>query len=114
MTMADRSAAPDADCPSQESCPALDWHRQRLAELSRQAASESLTGLWNRAHFDRMLESEIDRSRRYRQPVSLILFDIDHFKRINDTYPIFNTPPNPSIEINALRQYFPPSGTTSA
>lgn len=77
---------PVEDCLSQENCPALAWHRQRLAELAQQAASDSLTGLWNRAHFDRMLDSELDRSRRYRQPVALILFDVDHFKRINDLH----------------------------
>jgi diguanylate cyclase (GGDEF)-like protein/hemerythrin-like metal-binding protein len=74
------------DCLSPGTCGALAWHRQRLAELERQVASDSLTGLWNRAHFDRLLEAELDRSRRYRQPVSLILFDIDHFKRVNDVY----------------------------
>lgn len=49
-------------------------------------ATDSLTGLWNRAHFDHLVDSELDRSQRYKQPVSLILFDIDHFKRANDHF----------------------------
>lgn len=71
-------------CLSPETCRALAWHRRQLAELERQVASDCLTGLWNRVHFDRLLEAELDRSRQYRQPVSLILFDIDYFKRVND------------------------------
>lgn len=47
---------------------------------------DPLTGLWNRKHFDQVLETEIDRSLRHRQPVSLILFDIDAFKLINDQF----------------------------
>ncbi|GIK25786.1 MAG: hypothetical protein BroJett006_20320 [Betaproteobacteria bacterium] len=74
------------DCLSPETCGALAWHRQQIAALERQVASDCLTGLWNRAHFDRLLEAELDRSRRYRQPISLILFDIDHFKRVNDVH----------------------------
>lgn len=58
----------------------------RVSELERQATTDSLTGTWNRAHYERVVETEIDRSNRYRQPVSLILFDVDHFKRINDSY----------------------------
>lgn len=49
-------------------------------------ATDYLTGLWNRAHFNHVVDSELDRSLRYRQPVSLILFDIDHFKRVNDRF----------------------------
>ncbi len=74
------------DCPCSDACDVLAWHRKRIAELEQQVASDCLTGLWNRAHFDRLLEAELDRSRRYRQPVSLILFDIDHFKRVNDAH----------------------------
>lgn len=77
---------PPGDCIAVETCAALAWHRQRLTELERRVATDALTGLWNRAHFERLLEAEIDRSRRYCQPVSLILFDIDHFKHVNDGY----------------------------
>lgn len=81
-------AAPDtaAACRFPETCGALAWQRRQLAELERQVASDALTGLWNRAHFERLLEAERERSLRYRQPVSLILFDIDHFKQANDRH----------------------------
>jgi len=48
--------------------------------------SDALTGLYNHRFFQEAMDREIDRSRRYKREFSLILFDIDHFKRINDTY----------------------------
>lgn len=60
-------------------------HRQVMA-LERLSATDFLTGAWNRAHLDRMIAAELDRSTRFKQPVSVVLFDIDHFKHINDTY----------------------------
>jgi diguanylate cyclase (GGDEF)-like protein/hemerythrin-like metal-binding protein len=64
----------------------LDELRARIAELERTSATDHLTGAWNRAHLDRLIESEVSRSMRFRQPLSLILFDIDHFKQVNDTH----------------------------
>jgi diguanylate cyclase (GGDEF)-like protein/hemerythrin-like metal-binding protein len=58
----------------------------RLAALEKLSATDHLTGAWNRAHFDSVVESELGRSVRFRQPLSLLLLDIDHFKRINDTF----------------------------
>lgn len=63
---------------------ALACLQSRVSDLERQATTDRLTGAWNRAHFERVVGVEIDRSNRYRQPVSLILLDVDHFKRIND------------------------------
>lgn len=60
--------------------------QSRVSELERQATTDRLTGTWNRAQYERVVEIEINRSNRYRQPVSLILFDVDHFKRINDGF----------------------------
>jgi diguanylate cyclase (GGDEF)-like protein/hemerythrin-like metal-binding protein len=59
---------------------------ERILELERTSSSDHLTGAWNRAHLDRTIESELSRSLRYQQPLSLILMDIDHFKRINDEH----------------------------
>jgi len=60
---------------------------QQLNELlARQATTDTLTGISNRLKFSDTLSAEIRRSRRYDLPLSLIMFDIDHFKRINDTY----------------------------
>lgn len=52
----------------------------------RDANTDSLTGLINRAGLDKILEDEIHRSHRYSYPLSAILIDIDHFKEVNDTY----------------------------
>ena len=55
-------------------------------ELRQQATHDSLTRLWNRAAICDLLQRELDRTRRSNMPLSIILADIDHFKRINDTY----------------------------
>lgn len=56
------------------------------AALRQQAETDRLTGIYNRRHFDVTLDYEIERIRRYGNPLSLILFDLDYFKRLNDTY----------------------------
>lgn len=55
-------------------------------ELETAAITDSLTGLHNRRHFDRMLAQECLRAERFGQPLALVLCDIDHFKKFNDTY----------------------------
>ncbi|MBI4685117.1 MAG: GGDEF domain-containing protein [Nitrospirae bacterium] len=55
-------------------------------ETQRLALTDSLTGLYNVRHFYDILNKEIARARRYNALFSLILFDIDDFKVINDTY----------------------------
>lgn len=55
-------------------------------ELSRKAIMDSLTGLYNRAYFQSALRKELALARRKQRPVSLVMIDIDHFKRVNDTY----------------------------
>jgi two-component system cell cycle response regulator len=60
---------------------------QRLLEwLSKRAQIDGLTGLWNRAYFDRRFPEEVARAARHAYPLSLAMIDIDHFKSINDTY----------------------------
>ncbi len=59
--------------------------RQRIAELEQLISNDRLTGAWNRAHFDKIIKMELSRSDRYRQPVTLIFLDIDHFKLLNDS-----------------------------
>jgi diguanylate cyclase (GGDEF)-like protein/hemerythrin-like metal-binding protein len=59
--------------------------RARLADLERAATTDKLTGAWNRRYLDQAIETEIARSRRHGQPLSAVLVDIDHFKRVNDT-----------------------------
>jgi|GEM_PF-964928 len=60
--------------------------QQRVVELEKISVTDRLTGAWNRAHFDHIISVELARSLRYRQPISLIFFDIDHFKQVNDTF----------------------------
>jgi len=59
--------------------------RQHL-EMSQLVHSDSLTGVHNRAFFDGQLGLEIERARRRESPLALVLADIDHFKRVNDTW----------------------------
>ena len=54
--------------------------------LVKLATTDPLTGLYNRRHFFDLAEMEIARSARYGHPLSCIMFDIDFFKRINDSY----------------------------
>lgn len=60
--------------------------RQALEQLDKLASTDHLTATWNRRHFEQTARDEIIRSRRYRQPLSLLFFDIDYFKRVNDQY----------------------------
>lgn len=61
----------------------IDRQREALTALSQ---TDGLTQLYNRRHFMERLEAELLRHRRYGFPVSLVLCDADHFKRVNDTY----------------------------
>jgi diguanylate cyclase (GGDEF)-like protein len=61
--------------------------RKRIEkQLHRLATTDPLTGVLNRRHFFALAEQEFDRSHRYDRHISIILFDVDHFKEINDTY----------------------------
>ncbi|HVJ92848.1 MAG TPA: GGDEF domain-containing protein [Labilithrix sp.] len=55
-------------------------------EIYRLMTMDALTQTHNRRYFNEALEREYQRSLRYRRALSLLLFDIDHFKKINDTY----------------------------
>ncbi len=55
-------------------------------ELERMATTDSLTGLANRGRFMMLAEAEIQRSRRYSRPLSILMVDADRFKNINDTH----------------------------
>ena len=54
--------------------------------LEEQSITDGLTGLRNRRFFDERLQEEFGRAQRYSDPVSLIMLDLDHFKRVNDRY----------------------------
>lgn len=58
---------------------------KRNLVLEQMAITDSLTELYNKGYILRRLESELIRSARYNEPISLIMIDIDYFKKINDT-----------------------------
>jgi diguanylate cyclase (GGDEF)-like protein len=57
-----------------------------MDESQRLATTDPLTGLMNRRAFLSMMKVEVERSQRYGLPLSLLLFDVDHFKAVNDTH----------------------------
>jgi len=66
---------------------ALAIHNARLYEREKHLAiTDDLTGIYNRRYALQLAEREIERARRYRRSLAMILADIDHFKRVNDTY----------------------------
>lgn len=54
--------------------------------LRKAAITDGLTGLYNHDHFNRVLDVEMGRSRRYGHPLAMMMMDMDYFKAINDTY----------------------------
>jgi diguanylate cyclase (GGDEF)-like protein len=57
-----------------------------LRLLAERAHVDGLTGMGNRAHFNKRWAEEVAASHRYRRPLSLAMIDADHFKRVNDTF----------------------------
>ena len=57
-----------------------------MAKLEDMATTDQLTGAFNRRKFDEIIEREVEGLRRYEQPLGLIIFDLDHFKRVNDQF----------------------------
>jgi two-component system cell cycle response regulator len=55
-------------------------------EIYRLTTIDGLTQIYNKRYYLETLEREISRAHRYRRELSMIMFDIDHFKKINDTY----------------------------
>ncbi len=67
----------------------LDLQHELLAAhkaLEIRATHDGLTGLWNHAAIIERLANELDRARRDAGRIGVILFDLDHFKQVNDTY----------------------------
>ncbi|WP_432742650.1 GGDEF domain-containing protein [Methylobacter sp. G7] len=60
--------------------------KSKLKIANTQALRDTLTGLPNRHAYNECLETELARWKRYHSPLSLIVWDIDHFKNINDSY----------------------------
>jgi len=79
-----------AECPVGEGgCDVLDEIaelQRKLGELSELVNTDPLTGLANFRHFIDVMGSEMERTRRTSLPTALVMLDLDHFKKINDTY----------------------------
>ena len=59
---------------------------KRLSTFEMESITDPLTGIYNRRYLERRLADEIARASRYGMPFSVLLIDIDHFKRVNDIY----------------------------
>jgi len=55
-------------------------------KLREMTFRDSLTGLYNHRYFQDLMDKELSRARRYKKPFSLVMLDLDHFKKINDEY----------------------------
>jgi len=60
--------------------------RRRNMELEELSITDGLTGLRNRRHMVAALDQEVDRARRSKRPLSVLMLDVDHFKRLNDRF----------------------------
>ncbi|MBM4146812.1 MAG: diguanylate cyclase [Nitrospira sp.] len=59
---------------------------QMKHELEKLATTDRLTQVYNRTKFHEVIKRELERAKRYGHSLSMIMFDIDHFKKVNDTY----------------------------
>jgi two-component system cell cycle response regulator len=62
-----------------------DELRRRNAELETVTRTDALTGICNRRHLEERLQGVLAAARRHRQPAAVLMIDVDHFKRVNDT-----------------------------
>jgi len=65
---------------------AHDALREKNAELERLSVTDQLTGLYNRRRLMEVLAAEIQRSKRHEHAFSLLMMDVDHFKKFNDSF----------------------------
>jgi diguanylate cyclase (GGDEF)-like protein len=64
----------------------IEERKKTQAKLEELATTDPLTGLLNRRHFFERFEEELDRAVRFDVPISVVMVDIDHFKRVNDQH----------------------------
>ncbi|SEO60245.1 MULTISPECIES: diguanylate cyclase [unclassified Paenibacillus] len=64
----------------------INKSNEMLFLLERKATTDHLTNLSNRRQFEKSLELELERAREYKQKLSLLVIDIDRFKKVNDTF----------------------------
>lgn len=77
-------------CPvDQQDCEIIDAVidlQRRTTDLETQVQTDALTGLINFRGFEERLDQEMERTRRLEEPTSLVMIDIDHFKKVNDNH----------------------------
>lgn len=59
---------------------------RQIYTLQQENITDPLMGIFNRRYLDKRISDEVWRSKKYRQPLSIFIVDIDHFKQVNDTY----------------------------
>ncbi len=64
----------------------LERINQLHEQLREQAIRDDLTGVYNRRHFVEVADNELERARRHGAPLSLVMLDLDHFKKVNDQH----------------------------
>ena len=77
---------PVADTDISHRVAALERIKRRFDQLRSQAVIDELTNSYNRRYMDEQLSVRLGEAKRYDLPFSFILFDLDHFKRVNDTH----------------------------
>jgi diguanylate cyclase (GGDEF)-like protein/PAS domain S-box-containing protein len=82
-------------------CRDITKRKREQAEIERLATIDNLTGLYNRYAFSDKLKSEINSANRYGNSISILMYDLDHFKYINDRYG-HETGDKVLIEVSAL------------
>ena len=60
--------------------------QEKNLELAQLSISDGLTGLYNHRHVQQVLHEEFERAKRTGEPVAVVMFDLDHFKEVNDTH----------------------------
>lgn len=83
---ANRALEQRVQARTQELNDTLEQLQKANAQLQQLSITDGLTGLANRARLDAVAQDELRRAERHGAPFTLILFDVDHFKRLNDTY----------------------------
>ncbi|OSM02178.1 GGDEF domain-containing response regulator [Magnetofaba australis] len=64
----------------------ITFIENQMRNLEEIAYTDALTGACNRARLEGVMHAEMHRAMRHRSPLSIVMFDIDHFKKVNDTY----------------------------
>jgi len=64
----------------------IGWAVHSVRELRRASVTDPLTGLWNYGYLQAALHREVARAARFRRPLSVLMLDLDLFRRVNDAY----------------------------